>query len=97
MSTRTVPGCQQQYWEVDLRSHLYIGQRMKRVGELIDQLAEDQHTLDRYVEIGSHMKHLNQMHRHSKWVRITAAVNAIGKQSNNSNSKNSQTQVPKMW
>ena len=43
--------CQQKYWEMDWRSYIYIGVRDQRGRELIDQLVEDQHTLDRYVEI----------------------------------------------
>ena len=52
-------GCQQKYWEVQLRSYIHM----------IDQLAEDQYTLDRYVETGELYDDLNEMHRHSKWVR----------------------------
>ena len=45
-------GGQKMYWEVELRSHIYIEVRDQRVRELIDELAEDQHTLDRYIETG---------------------------------------------
>ena len=49
-------GCHQNYREVELGSHIYITVKDQRVGDLIDQLAEDQHTLDRCVEIGESHK-----------------------------------------
>ena len=33
-------------------SYIYIGGREQKVGDLIDQLPDKQHTLDKYVETG---------------------------------------------
>ena len=35
-----------------MMSYIYIGVREQKVRDLIDQLPEEQHTLDKYVEIG---------------------------------------------
>ena len=39
--------CQQKNWELEMRSHIYIGVKDQMVRELINQLAKGQHTLDR--------------------------------------------------
>ena len=51
ISTRTVR-VPARYSDIKLRTHIYICVRDQRVREVIDQLAEDQHTMDSYVEIG---------------------------------------------
>ena len=65
--------------------------RDKRIRELIGQLADDQHTLDRYVEIGKSYDTSKSNAQACQLGHVTAAVNTFKSQSSNGNSENSQT------
>ena len=52
--------------------HIYIAVREQKVRDLIDQLPEEQHTLDKYVEIGE--------------LQVTPKANALAFQSMNGHS-----------
>ena len=65
-------------------SYIYIGAREQKVRDLIDQLPDEQHTLDKYVEIGelqetskANAQAFQTMTGHS------TVINAIGRQYNN--------------
>ena len=64
--------------------------RDQRVQELIDQQAEDQYTLDRYVEIEESYEASKSNAQEFQMGQVTAAVNAIRSHLSNNNSKNSQ-------
>ena len=72
----------EKYWEVELRSYIYIGVRDQRVRELIDQLAEDQHTQDRYVEIEESYEVSKSNAQAFQMGQVTAAVKAIRNEKN---------------
>ena len=42
----------QKYLEEDLMSYIYIGVKEQRVSDLIDQLPDESHTLEKYLYIG---------------------------------------------
>ena len=65
-------------------SYIYIGAREQQVRDLIDQLPDEQHTLDKYVEIGelketsrANMQAFQAMNGHS------TVINAISREDNN--------------
>ena len=49
---RNCQDCHQRYVDDELMSYIYIEVREQKVRDLIDQLPDEQHTLDKYVEIG---------------------------------------------
>ena len=49
---RNYQDCHQGYVDDKLMSYIYIGVREQKVRDLIEQLPDEQHTLDKYVEIG---------------------------------------------
>ena len=74
-----------------MRSHIYTGGRDQGVGELITQLAEDQHALDRYAEIRESYEASKSNAQAFQMGQVTAAVNATRKKSNCSTSNSSHT------
>ena len=49
---RNCQDCHQIYVDDELTSYIYIGVREQKVRDLVDQMPDEQFTLDKYVEIG---------------------------------------------